>query len=79
MLEGCIMWEKIISVVNKDGHLPIGILIFLIGSAIHWLHGLDASYVAFTTTVLGFLGGHSWVKSQSNDQGQNGGNNDGTK
>jgi hypothetical protein len=67
------MWEKILGVINRDGHLPIGIFIFIIGAVIHWFHGLDASFVAFTTTILSFLGGHAWVKSQGNEQ--NGGNN----
>ena len=61
------IWD-LISKINNDGHVPVGIGIFVVGSVIHWLHGLDASYVAFTTTVLGFLGGHAWVKSQGNTE-----------
>jgi hypothetical protein len=66
------MFSKWLNKLNTDGHLAIGSAIFLIGSAIHIYHGLDASFVAFTTTVLGFVGGHSWVKSQgdSDDSGQ---------
>jgi hypothetical protein len=58
-----------ISKINSDGHVAIGTAIFLIGAAIHIFHGLDASFVAFTTTCLGFLGGHAYVQSQgaSND------------
>lgn len=64
------MLEKIFNHFAKNGHIPIGLFIFVSGSAIHWLHGLDAAYVAFTTTVLGFLGGHAWVNSQSEKDGQ---------
>ena len=53
-------WEKI----TADGHLPIGLFVFAVGSVIHVWHGLDASYVAFTTTVLAFLGGHAYVQSK---------------
>jgi hypothetical protein len=58
-----------ISKINSDGHVAIGTFIFAVGAAIHVFHGLDASFVAFTTTCLGFLGGHAYVQSQggSND------------
>jgi len=50
-----------ISKINQDGHVAIGVIVFAVGAAIHVLHGLDASFVAFTTTVLAFLGGHAWA------------------
>lgn len=53
-----------ISKLNSDGHIAVGIIVFAVGAAIHVFHGLDASFVAFTTTVLGFLGGHAYVQSQ---------------
>jgi hypothetical protein len=53
-----------ITKINQDGHVAIGVLVFAVGAAIHVFHGLDASFVAFTTTVLGFLGGHAWVQSK---------------
>ena len=58
-----------ITKINSDGHVAIGTLIFIVGAAIHYFHGLDASFVAFTSTVLAFLGGHAYVQSQggSND------------
>jgi len=59
------MLSKILTKLNTDGHVGIGLFIFVVGAAIHWLHGLDASFVAFTTTVLGFLGGHAWVQSNN--------------
>ena len=57
--------DSLLTKISSDGHVPIGTGIFLIGTVVHWLHGLDASYVAFTTTVLGFLGGHAWVQSNA--------------
>ena len=62
-------WGKLSSKAMTDGHLPIGFFIFVVGSAIHVFHGLDASFVAFTTTVLAFLGGHAWVQGQNNSPG----------
>jgi hypothetical protein len=62
----------ILSKLNSDGHVAVGVFVFIIGAAIHYFHGLDASFVSFTTTVFAFLGGHSWVQSQKSggDQGQ---------
>lgn len=59
--------KAIFEKVNKDGHVPIAIFIFITGSTIHVLHGLDASFVAFTTTVLGFLGGHAYLQAGDTD------------
>ena len=53
-----------ITKLNSDGHIVVGVFVFAVGAAIHIFHGLDASFVAFTTTVLGFLGGHAWVQSK---------------
>jgi hypothetical protein len=55
------LWSK----VTSDGHIPIGLFIFIVGAAIHVFHGLDPSFVAFSTTVLGFLGGHAWIQSKT--------------
>jgi hypothetical protein len=57
--------SSIVEKITSDGHLPIGFFVFVVGSLIHVFHGLDASFVAFTTTVLGFLGGHAWVQSKT--------------
>jgi len=46
----------------KDWHLPIIVFMFLVGSVIHWLHGLDGSYVAFTTVLVGGITGHAFSK-----------------
>ena len=68
------MFSNIISRLNTDGHMVMGLIIFAIGSAIQYFHGLSGDYVAFTTTILGFLGGHSWVKSQEKGDGNVAGN-----
>ena len=44
----------------KDYHLPISVFVFIVGSVIHWFHGIDAAYVAFTGTVLGAITGHAF-------------------
>jgi len=56
--------SEILSKITSDGHIPCGLFVFVVGSVIHWFHGLDASYVSFTTTVLGFLGAHAYVQSK---------------
>lgn len=56
---------KLLAKLNTDGHIAVGVLVFLIGAGIHVFHGLDASFVAFSSTVLAFLGGHSYVQSQT--------------
>jgi hypothetical protein len=58
---------KWISKINEDGHMAVGLFVFIIGAGMHYIHGLDASFVAFTTTVLGFLGGHAWVQKGNSD------------
>jgi hypothetical protein len=60
-------WGKLFERVTSDGHLPCGLFVFIIGSVIQWVHRLDPSFVAFTTTVLGFLGGHAWIQSKQPD------------
>jgi len=45
--------------LNSDGHIAVGTLIFIVGAAIHVFHGLDAAFVAFTTTCFAFLGVHA--------------------
>jgi hypothetical protein len=62
------MLKKLLDLL-KDAHVPIGLFIFIVGTVVHWLHGLDASFVAFTTTVLGFLGGHAYI-NRDNTPGQ---------
>jgi hypothetical protein len=62
-------FKSVLADLSKDGHVATGIFVFCVGSVLHYFKGLDASFVAFSTTVLGFLGGHAWVQSQS-DQPQ---------
>jgi hypothetical protein len=52
-------WDKILSAA-KDYHLPISIFIFIVGAVLQWFHHLDASFVAYTATVLGAITGHSF-------------------
>jgi len=54
-------FDKILSDVS-DYHIPCGMVVMFIGSALQWFHHLDASFVAFTTTVLTFLGAHAYMK-----------------
>jgi len=56
----------------KDWHLPICTFMFIVGSVIHWLHGLDASYVAFVTVIVGAVTGHSFSPAGKPDGGNNG-------
>lgn len=32
---------------------------FITGNVLHWLHRLDATYITFMATLLGFVVGHS--------------------
>lgn len=57
--------SRAISKLNTDGHIAVGLVVFAAGAAIHVFHGLDASFVAFTTTVFGYLGGHAYIQSQA--------------
>ena len=48
----------------KDYHLPASIFVFVIGAIEHHVKGLDASFVAFTATVLGAITGHAFSPAQ---------------
>lgn len=63
-------FKKIDSLLTdmKDYHLPFAGFVFVIGSVLQRFHHLDATFVAFSTTVLSFLGGHAWIQGK-NDQG----------
>ena len=56
--------DKIMSDMN-DWHIPCGVVVFTVGSVLQWFKHLDPSYVAFSSTVLGFLGGHAYLKSKN--------------
>ena len=56
--------DKILTDVN-DYHIPCAGFIFTVGSVLQWFHHLDPTYVAFTSTVLGFLGGHAYLKAKN--------------
>lgn len=49
----------------KDYHIPIALIIFITGTVVHIVHGLTADYVAFTSTILGFLGAHAVFANRS--------------
>lgn len=51
----------------KDWHVPFAGFVFVTGSVLQRFHHLDATFVAFSTTVLSFLGGHAWIQGK-NDQ-----------
>lgn len=55
--------DKVLSAA-KDWHLPISVGIFGVGSVLQWFHHLDASFVAFTATVLGAITGHAYSPAQ---------------
>jgi hypothetical protein len=48
----------------KDYHLPICVLMFLVGSILTWFHHLDMSFVAYTGTILGAITGHAFSPAQ---------------
>lgn len=53
------MFDKILSAM-KDYHLPICVLMFLVGAVLSWFHHLDMAFVAYTGTILGAVTGHSF-------------------
>jgi hypothetical protein len=50
----------------KDYHLPIFLVMFLIGAVLQWYHHLDMGFVAFTATVIGGITGHAYSPAQKN-------------
>jgi hypothetical protein len=56
--------DRLLSDAN-DYHIPFAGVVFLLGSVMQWFHRLDASYIAFTSTVLTFIGTHAWMKSKN--------------
>lgn len=59
---------------SKDWHIAVSVFIFITGSVIHWLHGIDASYVAFTGVVIGGITGHAYSAAGKPDNPENGQN-----
>ena len=56
--------DKLFEAMTSDGHIPCGLVVFMVGSVMHWFHPLDAVYVSFSTTVLSFLGIHAWSQAK---------------
>lgn len=57
-----IPWAKFFDKLVENGHLPIGFFVFLTGTALQWFHHLDGTYIAFSSTVLGFLAHHEYMQ-----------------
>ncbi len=50
----------------NDGHMLFAFCVFTAGVVFHSLHRLDSTFIAFGTTILGFVFGHS-VMGQKGD------------
>lgn len=57
------MFDKIMSCM-KDYHLPICVVMFLVGVPLQWFHHLDMAFVAYTGTILGAITGHAFSPAQ---------------
>jgi hypothetical protein len=64
------MFEKLFAKLDK-AHMFLGLLVFMSGTVANYFHRLDADYVAFTTTVLGYLGAHLYIKQGGSDDNSN--------
>jgi hypothetical protein len=60
-------FSEIMDDIGSNGHLPIGLVMFLVGAVVYLRHGLDASFVTFSGSILTFLGGHMFI--QNNNKG----------
>ena len=58
--------DRILSNV-KDYHLPICVLVFVMGWLLQWFGKMDSTFVAFTGTVLGCLVGHAFSSAWKGD------------
>ena len=54
----------------KDYHLPACIGVFGVGAILQYLHHMDATFVAFTGTVLGAITGHAFSPAQKSEPPQ---------
>ena len=48
----------------KDYHIPVTIVIFVVGTVLQWYGHLGADYVAFVVAILGVIVGHSFSPAQ---------------
>ena len=62
-------FDKILSNM-KDYHLPACIGVFGVGAILQYLHHMDATFVAFTGTVLGAITGHAFSPAQKSEPPQ---------
>jgi Na+/melibiose symporter-like transporter len=57
------IWDKFLERVDTKAHIPVGVGIFVVGTALQVFHRMDATFVAFVSSVLGFLGAHAvWAQ-----------------
>jgi hypothetical protein len=49
-------------------HTLFAVAFFVMGHVMHWYHRLDASYIAYMATLMGFVLGHSVKQSMLPEQ-----------
>ena len=62
-MAGFQMFDKIMSCM-KDYHLPICVVMFLVGVPLQWFHHLDMAFDSYTGTILGAITGHAFSPAQ---------------
>jgi len=74
-------FDKIHKILSdcKDYHLPACIFMFVVGTVVHWLHGIDAAYVSFVAVLVGGITGHAFSPGQHNGDGDTHTGTDGAK
>lgn len=58
--------DRILSNI-KDYHLPIVVLVLLIGTVLQWFHRLDSTFITFATAILGAVMGHAFSPARRDD------------
>jgi hypothetical protein len=48
-------------------HTAFAAAFFILGNVMHWFHRLDATYITFMGTLMGFVLGHSVKESMLPD------------
>lgn len=51
--------QPFLTKLNQDSHVPVACFVFVVSTAVHWLHHLDSNYVAIVVATYAFLGGHA--------------------
>lgn len=61
------IFDKILSNM-KDYHLPALLAMFGAGAFMTWFHHLDATFVGYTSIIVGAITGHAiWSPGQKGD------------